>query len=368
MSSIDEPFLITQMFFFFVTTIFLFFLAHSIYASNDQIMNRIFGFTFLSLGITQLIFGFRNLYLLVFKEPLNLFSLLITARISFSFIPLALFCFFLTILIIRFGEEKVLKNQIAITIFLSWVLINLIVIWFTDSITLSDEVIGNLQTSMIFEIVVLGSTILLYILSYYYVLWSYIYSDEDLTWFLYGFTLCGLSLLSFGLSDYFRILDIISSIILTISMVVLYRGFSKYETYTKAFDELSPIPCLLIITSKGGLTLYTKEFINENFPTNLIGGYLASFNMISGEVFADESGPISLMKYKKYKLIMQSLDELTFAFLFKGSSKVISQKFGIFIDELKTNEEIWQELHKKAPRLTETQRYLIYNNLINVIN
>jgi hypothetical protein len=362
MSSIDEPFLITQMIFFFVSAIFLFILAYSVYVSNNQIMNKVFSFSFLSLGLNQFVFGIRNLYLLVFKEPMNLFS----ARLSFTFLPLALFGFFITILLIRFGEEM-LKKELIITSLL-WLLTNLIVIWFSDSITLSEDSIGNLQTSILFKIVVFGSTIILYIISYYFVLWSYFKSDENLTWFLYGFTLCGLSLLSFGLSDFFRILDLISPIILSISMIVLFRGFTRYESYTiSAFDEFSPIPCLLIITSKGGLTIYTKEFINENFPTNLIGGYLTSFNMISSELF-DETGPISLIKYKKYNLIMQSRDELTFAFLFKGSSKIISQKFGVFIDELKINHDIWQELHKKVPKLTENYTHRIESHLTDQFN
>ncbi len=126
------------------------------------------------------------------------------------------------------------------------------------------------------------------------------------------------------------------------------------------FDE----PVFILLLNNTGVSLFTKSFNNnEVINKNLIGGFLMASDLGISNAIKGKNGSIESIKYGKYNLIFQNIDDLTSCYAFIGPFHMAVQRLDNFLKEIKAHSKLWELLHKKLVRPK-----LIYKDIIDIVN
>lgn len=128
-------------------------------------------------------------------------------------------------------------------------------------------------------------------------------------------------------------------------------------------------PIMLTIMVSGGMTLFNRVFNQEiTIKEELMGGFLATIEEFSNEVF---SKSLKLVTLGKHRLIMRIQDYLIFSYIYKGESYPATKRLTLFIQNLQKEKTLWENLTNKVRtgamlRNTEKEaieQYLVENFL-----
>lgn len=109
-------------------------------------------------------------------------------------------------------------------------------------------------------------------------------------------------------------------------------------------EQPSEEPVMLLIIAAGGLTLYSKTFIEEaEIDEHLIGGFLSAVGSFGSEIFAS-AGVIERIMYEEYTLALKTFDSLTFCYAFRGPSYTALLKLDQLSQKIHASPPIWSGL------------------------
>jgi tetratricopeptide (TPR) repeat protein len=124
------------------------------------------------------------------------------------------------------------------------------------------------------------------------------------------------------------------------------------------------IPVLLLIIGQGGFPLFSYQFEKVyEFEEDLLSGFLAAFNTFSGEVF---SKGLDRVKFGEYMMLMQTVDEFSACYLFKGQTYNAKKKLSLFLSNIKHDSSIWDtlEFYYKTSRVVKLENLPSLESLI----
>ncbi|MFW9995542.1 MAG: hypothetical protein ACFFD4_26125 [Candidatus Odinarchaeota archaeon] len=191
------------------------------------VLNRIFTLSIGFFGLFSFMVGFSNIPILFWNGDVDIFSI----RASYTFLILALLFLLLSALIIEYGPGIIYRKEL-IGILAVTIALNLGIIWLTDSV-LHTDILGDIVTSTLFKIVVFGTSIISFVLMYYFYFKTFRASEghvrERMRLFLVGLTFGALALIGGVLSDFIRVLDLIDFLLIVIMGLFFYLGFRRSE-------------------------------------------------------------------------------------------------------------------------------------------
>lgn len=200
------------------------------------ILNRLFASALSFMGLSMLFFAFGNVPIILNIDPgLQTTITIITMQLFLSFLVLSFTCFLYSGFVLLYGANQAfdLTRKIILVVI---VLLSLIIIWFTQSvITIGTQ--GNIETGHYVNIVLYPLILVLYLSTMYFYYKVYQESEADIKpqikLFLIGWVIAGISLVSSALSNfitYGRILDLVSPLILCLSLIFVYQGFREKKS------------------------------------------------------------------------------------------------------------------------------------------
>jgi tetratricopeptide (TPR) repeat protein len=109
-------------------------------------------------------------------------------------------------------------------------------------------------------------------------------------------------------------------------------------------DIIEEIPVVILIMSEGGIPIFSQIFAEEwSFQDHLFGGFLNAVNSFSNEMF---SKGLDRAIFGEFTLLMKAANPFLVCYLFKGQSYIAQQRIKYFVDNIQTNNNIWQGLNK----------------------
>ena len=103
-------------------------------------------------------------------------------------------------------------------------------------------------------------------------------------------------------------------------------------------------PVSIFIITEGGSLLFSHLFIEDiSFEAHLFSGLLTTIDYIIREVFSD--GLVRAI-FGEHTLLMKSIGSFFISYIFKGDSYYALQKLNYFVDQIKNEDTIWQNLLK----------------------
>ncbi|MFX0063735.1 MAG: hypothetical protein ACFFC7_16305 [Candidatus Hermodarchaeota archaeon] len=218
-------FIILQTVVMVIATALFFYSAVTVYLRAPSVLlNKIFAIANVFLGLTPLSFVLSNIPVILWEENVLLFP-----QLAYTCLLIGLIFFLISAIILEFGEEEPFKPLYLIAMG-AIIVINLIVIWFFEN-SIYYVALGDINTSDWFTIVYYGSVPLVYLVTFFLYLKTYMAGEgtakENMRWFLIGWIIGGLALITSVLSDFYRPLDLINFLILALAAFVQRRAFIK---------------------------------------------------------------------------------------------------------------------------------------------
>lgn len=218
-------FIIIQTVVMVIATALFFYLAVTVYLRAPSVLlNKIFAIANVFLGLTPLNFVLSNIPVILWEENVLLFP-----QLGYACLLIALIFFLISAIILEFGEEEPFKPLYLIAMG-AIIVINVVVIWFFEN-SIYYVALGDINTSDWFKIVYYGSVPLVYLLTFLLYLKTYMAGEgtakENMRWFLIGWIIGGLALITSVLSDFFRLLDLVNFLILALAAFVQRRAFIR---------------------------------------------------------------------------------------------------------------------------------------------
>lgn len=103
-------------------------------------------------------------------------------------------------------------------------------------------------------------------------------------------------------------------------------------------------PVLLLIVSEGGIPFFSQSFIqNKNFKDHLFGGFFTAINSFINEIFSEG---LDRASFGDYTLIMSSIPPFLMCYIYKGQSYSAQNRIKSFINEIKSEKELWNKFEK----------------------
>jgi len=124
-------------------------------------------------------------------------------------------------------------------------------------------------------------------------------------------------------------------------------------------------PVVILITTKGGIPLFTYVFADEwKFDDELFSGFLSSFDSISNEIFSEG---LDRAKFGQYTILMKSVENFSVCYLFKGQVFSATEKLTRFINHIQESNSIWKTLNKsyKTSQVVELRDIPLMEPLLN---
>ena len=226
-------FIILQTFLGFLVTMIGIILAVIIFRRDPTYaLNKLFAIGLVCLGLAMFFFSFGNVPYLVFGEQTSNASIVVLSmQIFLTFLSFSLASFLLASIVLLYGSTYAFSYRVYpyLIIYLG---LSIIVTWFTNSIILvglqGDITVGFYVTIIIFPLIVALYLIIMYFFREVYQQTEGIIKQQ-MKMFLFGWILAGLAILLAGLSNFLptgRILDITAPTVLSISIIVLFQGFT----------------------------------------------------------------------------------------------------------------------------------------------
>ena len=132
----------------------------------------------------------------------------------------------------------------------------------------------------------------------------------------------------------------------------------------ESIDEQSTV---LLILAEGGVLVFSYPFSEEwKIDEDLFSSFLAAFTSFSTEFF---SKGLDRAKFGDDLMLMESIDSLSFCYLFKGQTYIAKQKLTKFTEEVQNNTSLWQSLekHHKSSQILELKESPQLKSLITEI-
>jgi hypothetical protein len=103
-------------------------------------------------------------------------------------------------------------------------------------------------------------------------------------------------------------------------------------------------PVLLLIVSEGGIPFFSQSFIEDkSFEDHLFGGFFTAINAFVNEKFSEG---LERASFGDHTLLMNSISPFLMCYLFKGQSYSAQNRINSFINEMKSNKELWETFEK----------------------
>jgi hypothetical protein len=112
---------------------------------------------------------------------------------------------------------------------------------------------------------------------------------------------------------------------------------------------------LLLILTEGGVMLFSHPFSEEwKFDNDLFGGFLTAFNSIHDEIFSEG---LDRVKFGKYTVLMEPIENFSVCYLFKGPTYPAKQKLTKLVQKIQKDPATFQtfEDYSKKGQIAELQ-------------
>ncbi|MHA1167676.1 MAG: hypothetical protein ACTSP4_09370 [Candidatus Hodarchaeales archaeon] len=190
-------------------------------------LNRVFSLAVLNIGLFNFFMGASNIPVILTESQV----IILAVQLAYVFLVIGLSVYVLSALILRYGEDRVYKNSILLSMVL-FIAVNTVMIFLPGSIV-TTEVVGDIVTGIFFKLVTYSSLVILFILSYYLFFRTYKETSggvkNNIRWFLIGWTVGGIALVLNVLSDFYILFDLIGPAVLTIAIILQLQGFRGKE-------------------------------------------------------------------------------------------------------------------------------------------
>ncbi|MFX0080901.1 MAG: hypothetical protein ACFE94_04025 [Candidatus Hodarchaeota archaeon] len=132
----------------------------------------------------------------------------------------------------------------------------------------------------------------------------------------------------------------------------------------ESVDEQSTV---LLILAEGGILVFSYPFSDEwRIDEDLFSSFLSAFKSFSTEFF---SKGLDRVKFGDDMMLMESIGNFSFCYLFKGQTYLARQKLTKFTEELQQNSSLWQDMeqHYKTSQVLELRENPQLESLITEI-
>ncbi|MFX0024131.1 MAG: tetratricopeptide repeat protein [Candidatus Hermodarchaeota archaeon] len=114
----------------------------------------------------------------------------------------------------------------------------------------------------------------------------------------------------------------------------------RYDVFEATDEE----PVLLLIVSEGGIPFFSQSFIKDkNFEDHLFGGFFTAINSFINEIFSEG---LDRASFGDYTLLMNSIPPFLMCYIYKGPSYSAQNRIKSFINEIKSEKELWNKFEK----------------------
>jgi hypothetical protein len=222
---VSDFFTIIQTIVFFLIAMISVTISYLIYSKDPSYkLNRAFALGVLILGITYIFSFLGNTYYVVTGLGEIFFI-----RTAFFLAPIAFMFFYFTALGMYKGIEFMFTKR-KLLLFGVIFLIDFLIIYIFEGVVFKPLSQNDVQSTTLFKITVLGVTLVLYLIVFYYFTKTYLNMKDkkvriNLKFFLIGWIFGGFGLISIAGSDFIRELDLIGPISICLGMFIVSRGF-----------------------------------------------------------------------------------------------------------------------------------------------
>ncbi len=103
-------------------------------------------------------------------------------------------------------------------------------------------------------------------------------------------------------------------------------------------------PVLLLIVSEGGIPFFSRSFMEDkSFEDHLFGGFFTAINAFINEKFSEG---LERASFGDHTLIMNSVSPFLMCYVYKGQSYSAQNRMKSFINEMKSNKELWETFER----------------------
>ena len=103
-------------------------------------------------------------------------------------------------------------------------------------------------------------------------------------------------------------------------------------------------PVLLLIVSEGGVPFFSQSFMmDKSFEDHLFGGFFTAINTFINETFSEG---LERASFGEHTLLMNSVSPFLMCYVYKGQSYTAQNRIKSFINEIKSNKELWNTFEK----------------------
>jgi len=109
-------------------------------------------------------------------------------------------------------------------------------------------------------------------------------------------------------------------------------------------ELLDEIPVFLLIISEGGMPFFSHSFTDDKkFEEHLFGGFFSTINSYIYQTFSEG---LDRASFGKYTLLLNSISPFLVFYVYEGQSYSAQYRLRNFINKIKSNQELWQNLEK----------------------
>jgi tetratricopeptide (TPR) repeat protein len=109
-------------------------------------------------------------------------------------------------------------------------------------------------------------------------------------------------------------------------------------------ELLDEEPVLLLIVSEGGVPFFSQSFLEDKFfEDHLFGGFFSAINAFINEKFSEG---LERASFGEHTLLMNSVSPFLMCYVYKGQSYSAQNRIKSFINELKSNKELWEAFER----------------------
>lgn len=151
---------------------------------------------------------------------------------------------------------------------------------------------------------------------------------------------------------------LLALILVGVLMATLSFYFQSSTAEDKYFTSRADrhIPYYFIVINDGGVTKYTYKFVQYPFHENLIGSYLSVFDLYLSELFSSDQ--IELLSFKQFRLAFGKLNNNLVCYIFKGSTRYVSEALESFLGEIRSDEHLMSAIFSNTTILRESEVWM----------
>jgi hypothetical protein len=223
----DTNFYLIQTAIFWLSALICFIITYMVYSRDrNYTLNQVFASGSLLLGIFNLAMGASNVPVFLLQEQL----IVQFVQLAYSALVISLTFFLLSAVILQFGTSFTRRTELFL-ILLILVIVDLAVIWFTADAFTPTAILGDITTSLLFKLVVLGSLALVYLCALILFVLTYRETEggvkRSIGWLLGGWLIGGAALIASAISDFYQPFDLVGPFLLGLALFIMQRGFIR---------------------------------------------------------------------------------------------------------------------------------------------